>query len=126
MSPITVDVHLSANHLERSKALDNIFKQTEEAISDILIVGDLFDIDGDDSSMHISLTLAESPQAKNPFNAGNHDTEKSMRDLNLENLMIYRHGAPETNNKPKYNESSGVNLNRGPVYKLQHFITKER
>lgn len=44
---------------------------------------------------------------------------------NFESLMIYRHGAPETNNKPKYNESSGVNLNRGPVYKLQHFITKE-
>ena len=95
-------------------------------ISDIIIAGDLFDIDGDDTSYaHFLNPCRNHPKLKIHLIPGNHDTEKSMRDLNLENLMIYRHGAPETNNKPKYNESSGVNLNRGPVYKLQHFITKE-
>ena len=44
---------------------------------------------------------------------------------NFESLMIYRHGTPENDNKPKYNRSAGVNLTRGPVYKLHHFISKE-
>ena len=44
---------------------------------------------------------------------------------NFESLMIYRHGTPDNDNRPRYNGTGGVNLSRGPIYKLHHFISKE-
>jgi hypothetical protein len=44
---------------------------------------------------------------------------------NFESLMIYRHGTPDNDNRPRYNATGGVNLSRGPIYKLHHFISKE-
>lgn len=88
---ITADVHLSANYPERSKALENILQQTErEGISDLIIAGDLFDTDGDVTSYaHFLNPCRNHPKLKIHLIPGNHDTEKSMRDLNLENLAKY-------------------------------------
>ena len=88
---ITADVHLSAHYPERSKALENILQQTErEGISDLIIAGDLFDTDGDDAAYaHFLNPCRNHPKLKIHLIPGNHDTEKSMRDLNLGNLVKY-------------------------------------
>ena len=47
---ITADLHLHSNHPERRDALEDILQQiNSEGISDLIIAGDLFDKDGEDS-----------------------------------------------------------------------------
>ena len=48
---ITADLHLNSKYLDRALALQNILAQLNtEGIQHLIIAGDLFDKDGDDSA----------------------------------------------------------------------------
>jgi exonuclease SbcD len=90
---ITSDIHLSLKHPERSKAFEDILKQTESAgISDLIIAGDLFDSDGDDSAYSSFLEpCRRHPGIRIHLLPGNHDSKKSLRDLQFDQLIKYTH-----------------------------------
>ncbi len=88
---VTADAHLKteAEHPERYRALENIFKQTiESGIENLIIAGDLFDKDFQDYSEfeklcrnHTSLQLHIIP--------GNHDPSISGKSITGDNIHIY-------------------------------------
>jgi len=88
---VTADLHLDPKYPERSHALKNILVQLEaEGISDLIIAGDLFDKDGDDSAYpHLLEPCRAHPSVRLHVIPGNHDPEKSLRDVNADNLSKY-------------------------------------
>jgi DNA repair exonuclease SbcCD nuclease subunit len=88
---VTADLHLDTNYPARSHALGDILEQLEaEGISDLIIAGDLFDKDGDDSAYpHLLDPCRAHPSVRLHVIPGNHDPEKSLRDVSLENLLKY-------------------------------------
>ena len=92
---ITADLHLNPKYPERGLALSNIFEQMRaEGIRILIIAGDLFDKDGDDSAYPLFIEPCRSfPDMQIHLIPGNHDSERCLDDLNLENL--YKHKEPE-------------------------------
>jgi DNA repair protein SbcD/Mre11 len=88
---VTADLHLDTNYPARSHALKDILEQLEaEGIPDLIIAGDLFDKDGDDSAYpHLLDPCRAHPSIRLHVIPGNHDPEKSLRDVSLENLVKY-------------------------------------
>lgn len=88
---VTADLHLDSKYPDRSHALKDILEQLEaEEISDLLIAGDLFDKDGDDSAYsHLLDPCRDHPSVHLHVIPGNHDPEKSLRDVNADNLSKY-------------------------------------
>lgn len=88
---VTADLHLDPKYPERSHALRDILLQLDaEGISDLLIAGDLFDKDGDDSAYpHLLDPCRAHPSIRLHVIPGNHDPEKSLRDVNADNLSKY-------------------------------------
>ena len=88
---VTADLHLDTNYPARSHALRDILEQLEaEGISDLIIAGDLFDKDGDDSAYpHLLEPCRAHPSVRLHVIPGNHDPEKSLRDVNADNLSKY-------------------------------------
>lgn len=90
---ITADLHLTPEYPERAFAFKNILEQLEaEGISDLIIAGDLFDKDGDDSAYESFRTPCRAhPFLKSHIIPGNHDSTKSLRDISpdLANVKIY-------------------------------------
>ena len=88
---ITADLHLHSKHPERRDALEDILQQiNSEGISDLIIAGDLFDKDGEDSAYeHFRNCCRTYPAIKFHVIPGNHDPEKSLRDIQEDNLFKY-------------------------------------
>ena len=88
---ITADIHLDVNHPERRDALMDILEQIEtEDISDLIIAGDLFDKDGDDTAYASFRECCRAhPSIKLHVIPGNHDPEKSLRHIDEKNLVKY-------------------------------------
>lgn len=88
---VTADLHLDPKYPERSHALKDILLQLDaEGISDLLIAGDLFDKDGDDSAYpHLLDPCRAHPSIRLHVIPGNHDPEKSLRDVNADNFLKY-------------------------------------
>ncbi len=88
---ITADIHLDVNHPDRRDALMDILEQLErEGISDLIIAGDLFDKDGDDTAYASFRECCRAhPSIKLHIIPGNHDPEKSLRHIDEKNLVKY-------------------------------------
>lgn len=88
---ITADLHLNIKHPERHDALEDILLQLEsESIYHLIIAGDLFDRDGDDSAYaNFRECCRAHPSVKFHVIPGNHDPEQSLRHIDEENLVKY-------------------------------------
>jgi exonuclease SbcD len=89
---ITADLHLNPKYPERGLAFQDILRQLDaEGIPELIIAGDLFDKDGDDSAYASFLDPCRAhPSIRIHLIPGNHDSEKSLNDLALENLQKYQ------------------------------------
>ena len=88
---VTADLHLNSKYLDRALALQNILAQLDtEGIQHLIIAGDLFDKDGDDSAYSSFLDPCRSyPDIQIHLIPGNHDSEQSLADLHLDSLHKY-------------------------------------
>ena len=101
---VTADLHLNSKYLDRALALQDILAQLDsEGIQNLIIAGDLFDKDGDDSAYSSFLDPCRSfPDIQVHLISGNHDSEQSLADLHLDSLHKY--------NTPKAVEFEGLQV----------------
>ena len=86
---ITADLHLNPKYPERGLAFQDILRQLDaEGIPELIIAGDLFDKDGDDSAYASFLEPCRAhPSIQIHLIPGNHDSEQSLKNLALESSL---------------------------------------
>jgi DNA repair exonuclease SbcCD nuclease subunit len=88
---VTADAHLSTRdaHPERYRALEDVFKRTDEAgIEHLIIAGDLFNEDSQNYSEFESI-CRDHPTVEVHIIPGNHDPDISKKSITGKNVHIY-------------------------------------